>query len=532
MSRADFKKHFNRGRQLAGKRSFTAAIAEFEAALQHKPSDPQTIFQLGNMSKAMSFYDIAIKWYDVALRLQPGSDEIAFNRAHALQLFGRNQDALDAYSILLPTMKTNPMIWNNLGTLYQQMSETLKAIEYLETAIKLKPTYFEAWNNLGLSYFINQRENWPEAFKKAERQFKGDPNFHVNRATCHFLSGNYNEGWADYAFRHSPKLRTSVIYEHKFPLWQGEDLSGKTLLIGEEQGIGDQICFISMLAELSAKAGKIILEVNPKLVPLIQRNFPEIQVVAPQSETTDMKRHHYYNWLEQSVDYFAPLGDAFHLMRPSLESFPCRQSFLTADTGQRDTWRARLKAVNSKPKVGLSWRSSKTSGQREEAYLQFEEILPLVKKMDQFQFVNLQYGDYKKEINQLEPRPDGSKLIESFEDLDLFNDIENTCALIDSLDFVLSARNTQACFAGALGTKTICFRGSHFQFGHRHFDPILCSTFSLFPDDFEPPILEQFESALLDYEASFTAYTRKSGEWADLDKRDHASLNLAPNKGL
>jgi len=517
VTRAHFKTHYNRGTKLANRHKFSDAILAFETALVAKPNDVDTIFQLGNVSKAMHFYDIAIKWYDIALQLHPSSTEIAFNRALALQLTGRNQDALNAYSILAPSMPDHPMLWNNLGTLYQQMSMTVEAIKALEKAVALKPNYGEAWNNLGLSYFVARAApeyaaKWLGAFKKAEKQHRGEPGFHVNRATCHFWSGHYNEGWADYEHRHHPKLKQSVIYNHKIPWWKGEDLTGKTLLIGEEQGIGDQITFTSALAEIAATAHKVILEVNPKIVELMQRNFPSVCITAPKSETIDMKRHHHYDWLDTPVDYFAPQGSAFFHTRPSLDAFPCQPSFLKADPAQARHWRERLKALGSKRKVGLSWRGAHSDGGRQGAYFDLKSIAPFLEKMTDFQFINLQYGDCSDEISACKPRADGTDILTSFDDLDLFDDIEGTCALIDSLDFVISVRNSQACFAGALGKRVISYYGSFFQFGRKYTDPVYPNMLTVYPHADELPISEQFEAALLDFDGTYKLYSERSGE--------------------
>ncbi|MFC3053747.1 tetratricopeptide repeat protein [Kordiimonas pumila] len=508
MARADFKKFYNRGRQLAQKNRFSDAIAAFETALEVKPGDPDTIFQLGNMSKAMHFYDMAIKWYDVASSLKPDSIEIAFNRAHALQLTGRNNEALQAYADVAPLMHSDPMLWNNLGTLYQQMSLTADAIDALERAVSLKPAYYDAWNNLGLSYFIartvpRHAGKWTEAFEKAERGYAKDPHFHVNRATCYFWDGYYSKGWADYAFRHDPKIKSSVKYDHTIPWWKGEDLTGKTILIGEEQGIGDQITFISAVADIAATAKKVIVEVNPKIISLVQRSLPNVDVIKAKAETIDLKRHHAYDWLTEPVDFFAPLGDAFYYSKPSLDTFRAKKPFLIADPALKKNWAERLLKLNTKPKVGISWRSSKMTGERQGGYFDLEMLLPFLEKMSDFQFVNIQYGDCTDELAAMPKRADGTDLIISYADLDLFDDIEGTAALIESLDFVISVRNTQACFAGGLGKKTITYHGSFMQFGRHYTDPVYPYLLATYPHENELPILTQLENALCHFDTTY-----------------------------
>lgn len=508
MTRAEFQKCFNKGRRLAGKRRFSEAIQYFEAALQFQPTNVDTIFQLGNVSKAMGLYDVAIKWYDIASQLKPDSIEIAFNRGNALQLAGREQEALDTFLGLAPLMENDPILWNSLGSLYQQMSQTTNAMKALEKAVELKPNYFEAWNNLALTYFVGRsvpklKDKWIGAFKKAERGYVKDPHFFLNRATCHFWSGHYEEGWADYAHRHHPLIKASVNYQHKIQRWKGEDLSGKTILIGEEQGIGDQITFASAIADIAKTAHRVILEANPKIVALLQNSFPNISVVAPDAETIDLKRHHSYEWLTEPVDYFAPLGDAFYYCRPSKAALENSSAFLKADPVLSNKWVQRLADMGPKPKVGISWRSSNMAADRQGGYLTLDALTPLLTEMSGFQFINIQYGDCAEELAALPPSETDTPLVANFEDLDLFDDIDGTAALIDNLDFVLSVRNTQACLAGALGKKTMTYHGSFLQFGRTYTDPIFPELLTMLPHDDELPILEQFRNALLDFEQCY-----------------------------
>lgn len=504
MTQADFQKLFNKGRRLAGKRRFSEAIQYFERALQLDPNSVDTIFQLGNVSKAMGLFDVAIKWYDIAHQVRPDSIEISFNRANALQMAGRENEALEAFAAVAPYMPNDEKLWNSVGLLFQQMAQTVDAIDALEKAVALKPNYYEAWNNLGLSYFVGRYApvyagKWEPAFKKAERGFRNNPQFHVNRATCHFWSGNYEEGWRDYSYRHSAEFKSSVVHHHKLPWWKGEDLSDKTILIGEEQGIGDQVTFASAVNYLNQVAKRVILEVNPKLVSLFQRSFPNVRVVAPAAETIDLKRHHHYEWLDEPVDYFTPIGDAFYYSR-AIENNQLATPFLKPDSAVRDKWRERLSSLGAKPKVGISWRSSNMGASRKEGYLTLETLAPFLQEMQQFQFINIQYGDCAEELSALPSAADGSPLVTSFDDLDLFDDIDGTAAMMSELNFVLSVRNTQACLAGALGKKTITYYGSFLQFGRVYTDPVFPTILTTLPHEHELPITEQFRNGLVDFE--------------------------------
>ena len=71
----------------------------------------------------------------------------------------------------------------------------------------------------------------------------------MNRAVLHLLHGNLKDGWRDYAAR--LKIAGKVpVAEHGLPRWDGSSLKRDRLLVTAEQGVGDQIMFASLIAEL------------------------------------------------------------------------------------------------------------------------------------------------------------------------------------------------------------------------------------------------------------------------------------------
>ena len=64
--------------------------------------------------------------------------------------------------------------------------------------------------------------------------------------------------------------------------WTGGRLKNKRLLVRAEQGVGDQILFASLIPDLAAarkaEGGSVMLECEPRLVPLFARSFPDVTV--------------------------------------------------------------------------------------------------------------------------------------------------------------------------------------------------------------------------------------------------------------
>ena len=84
-----------------------------------------------------------------------------------------------------------------------------------------------------------------------------------------------------------------------------------TLLVWGEQGLGDQILHASMVGELTQRAAKVVLEVEPRLAPLFARSFPDVQVVALAPELHP-----------GPVDVHVPLGGLGRYLRPSAGRIP------------------------------------------------------------------------------------------------------------------------------------------------------------------------------------------------------------------
>ena len=66
--------------------------------------------------------------------------------------------------------------------------------------------------------------------------------------------------------------------------------------------------------------------------------------------------------------------------------------------------------------------------------------------------INLQYGSIEEDKRYISSQ---KKYLKTFDDLDLFNDIESCMGLLKNLDLFITVSNSTAHFAGALGIPTI-----------------------------------------------------------------------------
>ena len=66
------------------------------------------------------------------------------------------RDAVDAYT---QGSKDDPVLWNKTGIAWHQLGQLDRARTYYEHALKLRPKYAEAQNNVGTVYYAQKSSN-------------------------------------------------------------------------------------------------------------------------------------------------------------------------------------------------------------------------------------------------------------------------------------------------------------------------------------------------------------------------------------
>jgi len=141
----------------------------------------------------------------------------------------------------------NPILRNKIGIAYHQMMDLNRARKCYEEAVKLKPNYFEALNNLGTVYYAGK--NYRRAIVWYNRALKVDSDtpraasVYMNRGTAWFARKQYQKAMEDY--------QTAVhlepdIFEHHGTFGQ----------ILEERGVEERAKYHFFLAKLYAKQGR------------------------------------------------------------------------------------------------------------------------------------------------------------------------------------------------------------------------------------------------------------------------------------
>lgn len=270
-----------------------------------------------------------------------------------------------------------------------------------------------------------------------------------NLALCYLASGNLEDGWANYEARWDWGDFTSPKRHFNSPRWDGSELGGKTLLIWGEQGVGDQLRFLSLLPNLIEQhpKAKIFLEVDSKLVKLVRTWFPDVSEVWPMGLNDTRGLGDY-----DRLDFQIPSGSlpAHYFSKPALLS----QSKFRVLKVSGDKRRQVLAGFADRYQtiVGISWRSMLLTPDRIGDYLNAEAFKRLISDTSQagVGFVVLQYALTTEEATIFEGMD--NVLVP---DVDFLSDMDSNAVYAGACDLLVSCGTVVATMAGIFGKPVI-----------------------------------------------------------------------------
>lgn len=315
---------------------------------------------------------------------------------------------------------------HSLGVVMQLQGRVEEAIYQYRSAIKLDPAFVKAYYNL--AHACQYIGLYQEALEAASTTIMLDP----VHAEAHWLLGmlslqksDFALGWLEYEWRWRASGFTSRIPALGRPLWCGEPLVGKILLIHMEQGRGDMIQFIRFAPLAAAAGARVVVCAEPDLVALLAT----VEGVA------------------LAVDRNGPLPE-FDLHIPAMglplrfgitiETIPSAVPYLHPTQEARAKWNGILPVSDGLLRVGLAWEGNKLPNA--DRSCPWGLLAPLL-ELPGAAFFSLQIG-------RLSSAECVDRLIDVTANICDFSD---TAALIETLDLVISIDTAVAHLAGALG---------------------------------------------------------------------------------
>lgn len=346
---------------------------------------------------AQFYLPLAKRAYDLA----PTEISPVFNYASALHRVGEFDEALKYYQAAL---KIAPIDWvakclHHVGIAHRALGQNKKAIEFYEQA-----------------YEINGR---PACLK--------------DKALAMLADGRLKDGLEAFEIRREVSIQKMIeqggnlVAQQKLPAgvvhWEGEDLTGKTVVVYHEEGSGDFIQFCRFVPKLREKgAAKVLLcGPVPNLLDLVADNI--------------------------AFDGIVPLAGPFDCdyVIGSM-SLPWRCGVDLADVSGGAYFKADAAKIplRGKLNVGLVWRGNPAYANDTHRSLAFSEYSALF-DLPGAAFYSLQAGPASLEVSNL--GMDG--FVANLEPM--AQTWRHTARLIQAMDVVVTVDTACAHLAGALG---------------------------------------------------------------------------------
>ena len=396
------------------------------------------------LSKDQGKLEEAIEAYNKAITIKPDYADAYYNMGNALKEQGKLEEAIEAYNKAIAIKPDYVQAYKNTGNILKMQGNLNQAVEIYNKAIAIKPNYAEAYYNLGIA--LKEQDKLEEAIEAYNKAIIIKPDYadaHYNSSFALLNSGRLKEGLDAYEWRWKTAQCNSPRRHFLQPLWDGKtSLQDKRVLVWCEQGIGDTVKWSSRLSLLASQAGHCILECQKKLVPLLSRSFPNVEV-KPVDVSRDAER--------DDFDFHLPMASLYRHFIPEITRSPKPDAFLIPDPVRVKFWKDSLSSLGDGPYVGISWKSSLMGAERSKHYSSLSEWSSLF-ALPNINFINLQYADAADGLLQIQ-NEFGVK-VHNFDDLDQYNDLDDVAALSAALDCVVAFSSSVPMITAGVGTLT------------------------------------------------------------------------------
>ena len=437
LNKTYFEGHYNLGLALFDAKRYHEALPSLRCAVALVPHHAEAWNNLGNALRELDQLPLAARCYLHAFAIDPALAEVNSNLGTVLRDLGRLDDAVARFRHALQSNSGMAELHNNLGNALQESGQFADSLSCFRQALIRKPDFTIAHNNL--AKVLRDLGDLDGAIRAVRRAMLVEPEYpeaRLNHAYFLLQRDDYAAGWREYEYRWKIE-KAGPFRQFAQPLWLGESsLSGKTILLHAEQGLGDTLQFVRYLPLVLEQGAKVILEVPDELFALIENSFPHPQLIAVNADQP-----------LPPFDCHCPLLSlplAFGTM-PS--TVPGNVPYLRANAMLIEYWRSRLGQARGL-RVGLVWAGNPrkynlgahiVDSMRSMSWQTMSALLDV----PGVEFFSLQVGAEAAAQLRAEPRvTDYSGQLRDFQD---------TAALAANLDLIISVDTSSAHLAGAIG---------------------------------------------------------------------------------
>lgn len=388
---------FLRGNLLFEEGLFLEALAAFDAALAQNPKNVGVLCNRGAALRELGSMEEAAATFDAALAEEPGRLEALLGRGIVDFKSAKYDASLAWFEKAILADPSSPTAYCGRGLALQHLGRIEEAKSAFEHALALRPDFPEGRSNLG---------------------------------ALQLLLGDFERGWEGYEYRRVAGDRCKARNEQSFPVWNGEDMAGKKLLVLEEAAHGDAFMLARYFPMLGARGIDATFECLPHLAELLSQ-VPGVRLVT---EVDPAERFDY------QILFFS-LPRAF---KTRVDAIPAAIPYLQADPARVETWAGRLGRHGFK--VGLAWQGNPDPSIDIARSAPLSSYAPLA-AIEGVRLISLQKGFGTKQIESA-----GFAVETLGDDFDAGpSAFVDSAAVMATLDLVVTIDTSIAHLAGALG---------------------------------------------------------------------------------
>ncbi len=413
---------------------YREALSAIERGLALDPRNADLMNTKAIALRALNRPAKALQAIETALEIRPGEVAFEITRANILAALARIDEAVRLYELLADRQPANVEILIACANILMDQDRLPEALHWAEKAIAAQLDCAPAWTlRANLLLHLERYEESFSAYDKAVSLDANYPEASHHRGSILLLHGRFEEGWRDFERRFEVADCNFSLPALNAPVWRGEPLTGRTIVVFSEQGHGDAIQFVRFLPQLAVMGARVTFLCHPTLIRLF-RNFAATGIELIASCRGDRR-----------FDYQCALMSLPERFGTTIASLPNQVPYLFAEADLAEKWRKQI--ADEGFRIGICWQGN-PAGQidkgRSIPLAHFEPIasIPGVR------LISLQrtHG-----LDQLAQLPDGMK-VETLGPFDTGSDaFIDTAAIMQNLDLVVTSDTSVAHLAGALG---------------------------------------------------------------------------------
>lgn len=386
---------------------------------------PAVSYNLGYALQQLGRFEDALHAFTQAVLLMPDDLDALMSRGHVLANLGRYEAAVADFAKATRLVPQSPDAWNNLGNVLLELEREGDALDAYDKALALRPNFAQVLFNKGKAF--GALERYTEAAAAYEGALGQNPNYEEAKwhlSWVKLVQGDFAQGWRLFEARWTvPSLGNQRRYP-QITQWLGQaSLSGKSILLYAEQGLGDTLQFCRYVPLLQGMGAKVSLAVQKPLVSLLAGQWPGVVVAE---SYTDLS----------GFDWATPLMSLPLALGTTLDSIPAEVPYIHVDL-------VAAAVCIDRPRVGLVWSGSLGHKNDKNRSMSLQALAPLF--------------DLPVDWVCLQPelREADATWLAAHGALTLLQpaltDFAATARIIQGLDWVVTVDTAVAHLAGALG---------------------------------------------------------------------------------